>query len=231
METVNICKTYRKKKVLVNLSFVAEKGKCTGFIGANGCGKSTLFKILAGVEKPDSGVISLDGKEIMKPGKELPQYVGYLPQENALMEDLTVKDNLTLYSALCKKKISKDYVEKLYERFAVREFERERVSRLSGGMKKRVSIVCALLHQPEILIMDEPSAALDLVFKEELKNYIKEFTREGGSVLISSHDQGEVEQCDKLYAIRNGEATAIPTHLNMGDIISGYIKKDEQVSI
>ena len=231
METVNICKTYRKKKVLVNLSFVAEKGKCTGFIGANGCGKSTLFKILAGVEKPDSGVISLDGKEIMKPGKELPQYVGYLPQENALMEDLTVKDNLTLYSALCKKKISKDYVEKLYERFAVREFERERVSRLSGGMKKRVSIVCALLHQPEILIMDEPSAALDLVFKEELKNYIKEFTKEGGSVLISSHDQGEVEQCDKLYAIRNGEATAIPTHLNMGDIISGYIKKDEQVSI
>ena len=231
METVNICKTYRKKKVLVNLSFVAEKGKCTGFIGANGCGKSTLFKILAGVEKPDSGVISLDGKEIMKPGKELPQYVGYLPQENALMEDRTVKDNLTLYSALCKKKISKDYVEKLYERFAVREFERERVSRLSGGMKKRVSIVCALLHQPEILIMDEPSAALDLVFKEELKNYIKEFTREGGSVLISSHDQGEVEQCDKLYAIRNGEATAIPTHLNMGDIISGYIKKDEQVSI
>lgn len=231
MEAVNICKTYRKKKVLVNLSFVAEKGKCTGFIGANGCGKSTLFKILAGVEKPDSGVISLGGKKIEKPDKEFPQYVGYLPQENALMEDLTVKDNLTLYSALCKKKISKDYVEKLYERFAVREFERERVSRLSGGMKKRVSIVCALLHQPEILIMDEPSAALDLVFKEELKNYIKEFTKEGGSVLISSHDQGEVEQCDRLYAIRNGEAIAIPSHLDMGDIIAGYIKKDEQVSI
>lgn len=229
MEAVNICKTYGKKKVLSNLSFVAEKGKCTGFIGANGCGKSTLFRILAGVEKADGGTISLWGKEIRRPDKELAEYVGYLPQENALMEELTVKDNLTLYSALCRKKVSSDYLEELYERFAVREFEKEKVSRLSGGMKKRVSIVCALLHQPEILLMDEPSAALDLVFKEELKSYIKEFTEKGGSVLISSHDQGEVEQCHRLYAIRRGEAAAIPTHLAMEDIIKGYIKRDERV--
>lgn len=229
MEAVNICKTYRKKKVLVNLSFTAEKGKCTGFIGANGCGKSTLFRTLAGVEKPDSGSIFLGGKEILKPDKELAEYVGYLPQENALMEDLTVKDQLALYGALCKKQLSADYVKQLYERFALREFERERVSRLSGGMKKRVSIVCALLHQPEILIMDEPSAALDLVFKEELKNYIKEFTGAGGSVLISSHDRGELAQCDKLYAISNGGAVQIPSHLALEDVIAGYIKKNEQV--
>lgn len=231
MEAVNICKTYGKKKVLANLSFVAEKGKCTGFIGANGCGKSTLFRILAGIEKADSGVISVYGKEILRPERELAEYVGYLPQENALMEDLTVKDNIALYRALCRKKADTDYLKELYERFSIGEFEREKVKRLSGGMKKRVSIVCALLHRPEILIMDEPGAALDLVFKEELKEYIREFMKEGGSVLISSHDQGEVELCDRLFAIRNGEASAIPPHLTMENMIAGYIKKDGQVLI
>ena len=97
-------------------------------------------------------------------------------------------------------------MEKLCERFSVQSFEKEKVSRLSGGMKKRVSIVCALLHRPEILIMDEPSTALDLIFKEELESFIREFTGEGGSVLLSSHDEKEIRQCDKLYAIKDGVA-------------------------
>lgn len=206
MEADSIYKNYGKKKVLKGISFTAPAGKCTGFIGANGCGKSTLFGILAGVEKADGGTISLHGKRFGRIEKELTAAIGYIPQENALLEELTVKDNLALYRSLCPGKVENNYVEKLCERFSIQSFEKERISRLSGGMKKRVSIVCALLHRPEILIMDEPSTALDLVFKEQLENFIREFTAEGGCVLLSSHDEKEIRQCDKLYAIKDGVA-------------------------
>lgn len=209
MEAESIYKSYGKKKVLKGISFIAPEGKCTGFIGANGCGKSTLFAILAGVEKADGGSVSLHGKQIDRREKELAAAIGYIPQENALMEDLTVKDNLALYRSLCPGKVENDYVKKLCERFSVQSFEKEKVSRLSGGMKKRVSIVCALLNRPEILIMDEPSTALDLIFKEELESFIREFTGKGGSVLLSSHDEKEIRQCDKLYAIKDGVAKEI----------------------
>lgn len=231
MEAVNIHKSYGKKKVLRDISFVAEKGKCTGFIGANGCGKSTLFRILAGVERADGGAISIHGNVIAKPWKQLAEYVGYVPQNNALMTDLTVRDNLILYCSLCREKVETDHIEELCNKFAIKEFEKERVSRLSEGMRKRVSIVCALLHSPDILIMDEPSAALDLMFKEELKQYIRDFTKNGGSVLISSHDQGEIRQCDRLFAIRDGVAKEIPSSLNIENMIDGYIRNDRQVLI
>lgn len=209
MEAEGIYKSYGKKKVLKGISFTAPAGKCTCFIGANGCGKSTLFAILAGVEKADAGTVSLHGKQIGRRGRELAAAIGYIPQENALLEDLTVKDNLALYGSLCPAKVESGYVERLCERFSIQSFEKERVSRLSGGMKKRVSIVCALLHRPEILVMDEPSTALDLIFKEELEGFIREFTGGGGSVLLSSHDEKEIRQCDKLYAIKDGVAKEI----------------------
>lgn len=231
MEAVGICKNYGKKSVLKNISFTAPEGKCTGFIGANGCGKSTLFRILAGVEKADKGSIFIHGKEIQRPGKELAKYVGYIPQDNALMKDLTVKDNLDLYSSLYQGKIDQGYRKALCERFSVAEFEKEKTGRLSGGMQKRVSIVCALLHSPGILILDEPSAALDLVFKEELKRYIREFTKGGGSVLISSHDQGEIRQCDRLFAIKDGMAEEIDPSLPIDKIAARFIKAGEQVPV
>lgn len=209
MEADSIYKSYGKKKVLKGISFTAPEGKCTGFIGANGCGKSTLFGILAGVEKADGGIVSLHGKQYKKIEKELIAAIGYIPQENALMEDLTVKDNLALYMSLCPGKVENDYVEELCERFSVQPFEKEKVNRLSGGMKKRVSIVCALLHRPEVLIMDEPSTALDLIFKEELDHFIRDFTGKGGTVLISSHDEKEIRRCDRLYAIKDGMAKEI----------------------
>lgn len=209
MEADSIYKSYGKKKVLQGISFTAPAGKCTGFIGANGCGKSTLFSILAGVEKADGGTVSLHGKQFGRMETELTRAIGYIPQENALMEDLTVKDNLALYMSLCPGKVENVYIEKLCERFSIQSFEKEKVSRLSGGMKKRVSIVCALLHKPEVLILDEPSTALDLIFKEELAGFIREFTGEGGTVLLSSHDEKEIRQCDKLYAIKDGGAKEI----------------------
>ena len=217
MEAVNIKKTYGKKQVLKSISFVAQQGKCTGFIGANGCGKSTLFRILAGIEKPDAGSIAPYG------GKELAKHIGYIPQEDALLSELSVRDNIKLYEALAGKDGDARRTARLCAQFAIDTFQREKVGRLSGGMRKRVSIVCALLHQPDILVMDEPSTALDLIFKEELKGFIRNFISAGGSVLISSHDRGEICACDSIYAIKDGEAHLVPASLSMEEIVKTYM--------
>lgn len=216
-------KSYGKKQVLKGLSLYAEPGKCTGIIGANGSGKSTLLRILAGVEKADSGWILIDGEGVKKPSDRLSSCVGYIPQESILIPELTVEDNLKLWAGFGDYQENRKILARLCEQFKLSDFYREKVKNLSGGMNKRVNIVCALIHQPSILLMDEPSAALDLVFKEELRECIRDFTKNGGSVLISSHDEGEIAACQSLWAIRDGKAAQVNTELSIEKIISDYL--------
>ncbi len=228
MEVKQIAKKYGKKQILTDISFQAEKGKCIGIIGANGCGKSTLFRILAGAEKADGGSVFVNGKKLVFGKENLSGYIGYVPQENALMEELSVKDNIELFAALGKTKADKEYIEALCIQFSITDFIREKIGKLSGGMKKRVSIVCALINRPQILIMDEPSAALDLVFKEELKECIRAFTANGGTVLLSSHDKGEIESCDELYVIQNGTIVPVDKSLSVEEMTMKYMQKGNQ---
>lgn len=228
MEVVKVQKSYGKKRILKDISFKTEEGKCIGIIGANGCGKSTLFRILSGAEKADEGFILLNGRKLLFGKKNLAGFIGYVPQENALLEELSVKDNLALFAALGPEKADKNYIDMLCRKFSVTDFQKEKVSRLSGGMKKRVSIVCALINRPKILIMDEPSSSLDLVFKEELKRYIKEFIATGGSVLMSSHDRDEIESCDELYAIKDGRMISVESTLSMDEIIRKYMEQSSK---
>lgn len=231
MEVIKIQKTYGKKQVLKEISFEIKRGTCTGIIGANGCGKSTLFRILSGGEKADGGEILIEGRPYRYGKDNLTGIVGYIPQENALIEELSVKDNIALFASLSRKKPETEYVKSLCNHFSVTDFYKERVDRLSGGMKKRVAIVCALINRPRILIMDEPSAALDLVFKEELGHYIKLFTAQGGSVLISSHDRGEIEACDTLYAIVDGVTVLADKAFSVDEMIERYMKTKGKESV
>lgn len=210
LEVRGIEKSYGKKKVLKGIGLKAESGKCTGIIGANGCGKSTLLRILAGVEKAQAGEIFINGEAVKKPSVHMREYVGYIPQESVLMPELTVADNLKFWAGLGDYKKNRENLEQLCPKFGLYEFYKEKVKHLSGGMCKRVNIVCGLLHNPSILLMDEPSAALDLVFKEELKGYIRDFTQKGGSVLLCSHEEGEIRLCHALWAIRDGVAFQAP---------------------
>ncbi len=231
LELKDIKKSYGKKQVLCKVSLTVQAGQCVGIVGANGCGKSTLLRILAGVEKADGGQIFVNGKEVKKPSRQMAAHVGYIPQESALMPDLTVRDNLKLWASFGDYRKNCRNLEQLCEQFKIQSFYKERVKNLSGGMSKRVNIVCALIHKPPLLLMDEPSAALDLVFKEELRGYIQDFTKEGGSVLLSSHDEGEITACQGLWAIKGGEAFALPRELSLEEIVAGFMKGSEEKDV
>lgn len=201
LEVRGICKSYGRLQVLENINMAVKNGECVGIVGANGAGKSTLLEIIAGGRKPDAGEIYLNGE--VKSGVGLAERIGFVPQENPLFEELTVKDNLELWYQGKKDLIDENMENGVLAVLGIGSFYRKRVSRLSGGMKKRLSIACALAGEPEILVLDEPGASLDLEAKKFIIRYLKEFSETGHSVVIASHEMPELKMCDRLYGMRN----------------------------
>ena len=203
IEIVNIEKRYRKKQVLRDISFTAEGGNCIGILGANGSGKSTLLSILAGVLKGDSGAFLFDGEDLFKNPARRAQLVGYVPQGTPLIEELTAKDNLSLwYDAKTMEKELKSGVLKM---LGIDKFLKVTVNKMSGGMKKRLSIGCAMAKRPPIMLLDEPTAALDLVCKESISEYLQIYKKSGGLLLLTTHDVAELALCDHCYIIKEGK--------------------------
>lgn len=219
MERINakgIVSSYGKKQVLKGVDISAGAGECVGIVGENGCGKSTLFNILAGLRKADSGRILFDT------GKPPAECVGYVPQEGCLMDELSVLDNLSLWyrdKAELRFSLKQGFLKEL----GVDEMCRTRVEKLSGGMKKRVSIGCALAGNPPILILDEPDAALDLMGKAEIRGYLAKYKKSGGTVLIATHEESDLELCDKVYALYDGKSKEIDRTLR-GEALIRAIK-------
>lgn len=210
----NIRSAYGRKKVLTDISFTVEEGVCAGIVGRNGCGKSTLLSIMAGVRKPDCGSIAYNGVTVTEKGsrKLFGKYTGYVPQNNSLVEELTVWDNLLLWY-VDGKRLGKELEEGFLGILGLKEICREKVSRLSGGMKKRVSIGCALYNHPPILLLDEPGAALDLPGKAEVVKYLKLYRQLGNTIVLTTHDEEELSMCDSLYVMYDGKCTEINADL------------------
>lgn len=226
-EAVDITAGYGKKIILQNLSLALERGGCKFVIGANGCGKSTLFSVMAGIKKAVSGQLIFHGETDGKAGthssegeragagrgalsvntmkeKRLGDLIGYVPQENPLFPELTVRDNLILWyggKAALQREMEGGVVEKL----GLLEVLKKQTDTLSGGMKRRACIACAMAGNPPILLMDEPGAALDIECKEILYAWLKEYRAAGGTVLLSSHEKAEWEMGDKVYLLRDGK--------------------------
>lgn len=199
---VDITAGYGKKIVLKNLSLDLEKESCTVIIGANGCGKSTLFSVLAGIKKARSGQLLIDGKK--GDTKQLQKQIGYVPQDNPLFSELTVKDNLLLWYG-GKEALQKESEDGIIEKLGLQNVLKKRVDTLSGGMQRRVCIGCVMAGNPRILIMDEPGAALDFECKEILYAYLDGYRKAGGTVLMSSHEKSDWEMGDKLYVLKDGK--------------------------
>lgn len=204
IEIENLTSAYGRKKVLQGVSFAAERGECIGIAGPNGCGKSTLLSIMAGVLKPSSGSIRYYGKEALGNRVVFQKMTGYVPQEYPLMPELSVYDNLRLWYT-DKEEFKKELKEGFLQILGVSEFLKMPVSKLSGGMKKRVSIGIALSGTPPVLILDEPGAALDLVCKEDIRRYLQIYLERKGTVVITTHEESELSLCSRLYVMKDGK--------------------------
>lgn len=201
-QAIGITAGYGKKIVLEDLSLNLERGSCTFVIGANGCGKSTLFSVLAGLKKARSGKLLMNGREEQE--KQLQKLIGYVPQDSPLFSELTVKDNLLLWYG-GKEVLQKELNGGILGKLGLHELLKKRVGILSGGQQRRVCIACAMAGNPRILIMDEPGAALDLECKEMLYVCLKEYQKGGGTVLMSSHDKADWEMGDTVYLLSDGK--------------------------
>ncbi len=202
IQLAGIQKSYKNRKVLQGVSLKAAGGCCVGILGGNGCGKSTLLSILAGVQKADSGAFICDGEDVLKDTKLRNSLVGYVPQGNPLIEELTAWDNLRMWYD--RKTLKRELSEGLLAMLGIDSFLKVPVRKMSGGMKKRLSIACAISKNPEILLLDEPSAALDLVCKEKIYNYFERYKAEGGILLLATHDIQELALCDQCYILKQG---------------------------
>ena len=202
----NISKSYGKHQVLRDISFSADGGSCIGILGANGSGKSTFLSVLAGTLTPDSGEFLFDDKNLFADGKRRSQLVGYVPQGTPLIEELTAWDNLLLWYD--RKELNKQLDGGILYMLGIHEFVKKPVRKLSGGMKKRLSIGCAMAKRPPILLLDEPTAALDLACKEKIWQYLENYKQSGGLILLTTHDVQELMLCDRLYMLKDGTAQA-----------------------
>ena len=204
IQVENVTKNYRKNKILNGINLEANPGECIVIIGANGCGKSTLLSILAGSNKPSTGAIYIDGENAITNNNLFDKKIGYIPQDNPLMEGLSVKDNLRFWYMGTKRSMEQDLINGAPAIFGVNKFLDKRVEQLSGGMKKRLSICAALAKNPPVLILDEPGASLDIVCKQEIKDYISRYISVGGTVILASHEDYEIELATKMYLLNDG---------------------------
>lgn len=227
IEVNKIQKKYGKRQVLYDISFTAENGECIGIVGANGCGKSTLLKTLAGAHKPSAGSITYNGLNPLTHTKYFSDMVGYIPQDNPLFDNLTVYDNLKLWYCDSTHNLKEDIDSGLIARFGIDKYLKYTVRQLSGGMKKRLSIACGVAKDPEILILDEPGASLDIVCKEEIKTYMKDYIANGGTILIASHEEGELSVCNKMYLMNQGVLELLPEDISIHTIFRKLVQNND----
>lgn len=187
-----------KKTVLKDVNIHAEGGECIGLLGLNGSGKSTLLSAIAGIKKPASGAIICEGK------------IGFVTQENALIDELSALDNLRMWTPLSKEEIKKALTGDDVSALKVSEFVDVKVKNMSGGMKKRLALTSVLMEKPDILLLDEPLAGLDIPAKTDILNVIDSYRKGGGIVFVASHAEEVFAHCDKIFVLKNGKCSPLP---------------------
>ena len=201
-ELKDIKKSYGKKEVLRGVSLPLERGQSIALAGANGSGKSTLLRLLAGVIPSGGGEFWWQGSDLLRDRALARRAVAYVPQGTPLIDELTAWDNLRLWYD--RDALERSLQEGMLRQLGVGSFLKTAAGKLSGGMRKRLSIGCAMSGQPEILLLDEPTAALDLPCKQALLDAFALFRQQGGLILMATHDLLELGSCDRVYLLSGG---------------------------
>ncbi len=218
----NLTKTYGDFKALNNISLEAENGKILGILGRNGAGKTTTIKSIMGIIEPDKGSITFDGVDIRKAKCT----IGYLPEERGLYVNSVVKDQLLYFAMLngMDKKKALEEIKRLLEEFKIPNYLNKKVKTLSKGNKQKIQLISAILHKPQIVILDEPFSGLDPVNIELFKNTVLNLKKEGATILFSSHRMEDVEEmCDRIVMLNKGNVVENNT---VEGLIDKYSRED-----
>ncbi len=211
----NIVKTYRVKKTVVEalkgISFSVEQGEIFGIIGPDGAGKTSLFRILTTLLLADSGIASVDGFDVVKDYKEIRNRVGYMPGKFSLYQDLSVQENLEFFATIFNTSIEENYdlVKEIYQQ--IEPFKTRKAGQLSGGMKQKLALCCALIHKPTVLFLDEPTTGVDAVSRKEFWEMLHQLKLQGITILVSTPYMDEAGLCDRVALIQKGEILSIDT--------------------
>ena len=222
IEVKNVTKKYGKAVAVEDISFSINDGEIVGLLGPNGAGKSTTMNILTGYIEQTSGEVTIEGYNTLKKPKKAKMQIGYMPEGVPLYTDLTVKEFVTYMAELKQvdRKVRKEKVQKIIEQTGLKEVENKLTKNLSRGYKQRVSMAGALVGEPKILILDEPTVGLDPKQITEIRNLIKELGKTH-TVILSSHILSEVSQiCNKVIIINKGKIVAIDTPENLENKVS-----------
>ena len=215
----NISKSFGKVKALDGISFEVERGELFGLIGPDGAGKTTLFRVLATLLNPNEGRAEVDGFDIVKDYHTIRERVGYMPGRFSLYQDLTVEENLNFFAALFGVKVddSYDLVAPIYRQ--IEPFKNRRAGKLSGGMKQKLALSCALIHRPSVLFLDEPTTGVDAVSRSEFWDMIANLKQRGITILVSTPYMDEASRCDRVALCNEGRILSIDTPT---DIAAGF---------
>lgn len=207
----NISKSYKKVKAVQDISFDVNPGELFGLIGPDGAGKTTIFRILTTLLIPDEGTATVAGFDVVKDFKAIRKAVGYMPGRFSLYQDLTVEENLTFFATIFGTTIEENYdlIEDIYVQ--IEPFKDRRAGKLSGGMKQKLALSCALIHKPRVLFLDEPTTGVDPVSRKEFWEMLKRLQKKGITILVSTPYMDEAALCDRIALIQGGEILEIDT--------------------
>jgi len=222
IEAEGISKSFGETQALVNISFSVNDDEIFGFIGPDGAGKTTLFRLITTLMVPDAGRISVMGHDTVGGFKELRKNIGYMPGRFSLYQDLTVEENLNFYATVFGTTIEENYdlIADIYSH--IEPFKKRLAGKLSGGMKQKLALSCALIHKPSLLVLDEPTTGVDAVSRVEFWEMLRKLKEHNITILVSTPYMDEAMRCDRVALIQNGRILSVDSPQN---IRKGFGKK------
>ncbi|OYT17737.1 MAG: ATPase [Bacteroidetes bacterium 4572_77] len=216
----DICKSYGEAKALSHISVEINKNELFGFIGPDGAGKTTLFRILASLLLADSGSANMSGLDVVKDYKVLRTQLGYMPGRFSLYQDLTVEENLNFFAGIFKTTVKENYhlIADIYQQ--IEPFKKRKAGDLSGGMKQKLALSCALIHKPEIILLDEPTTGVDAVSRMEFWEMLNKLKQQGITILVSTPYMDEASLCDRVALMQKGQLMGIDEPQKIVDLYS-----------
>lgn len=222
IESLAIGKSFGETRALQDISFSVNDSEIFGFIGPDGAGKTTLFRIITTLLLPDEGEMRVMGNDVAKGFKELRKNIGYMPGRFSLYQDLSVEENLNFYATVFGTTVKENYdlISDIYSH--IEPFKKRLAGRLSGGMKQKLALSCALIHKPELLVLDEPTTGVDAVSRSEFWDMLKKLKQHNITIIVSTPYMDEAMRCDRVALIQNGKILSIAAPVKIKE---GFTRK------